>query len=348
MANDEKTEAFDILTCPKCGANMELASEGGRDTAVCPYCGFSRIIERGMTEEERKAHIRELAYERERARLKAEDEHRAEQEARANRGKRIAIAIVLAPIILGLLIGIFVSIFGDPTKALIDPFEDISVTFSGVDGSGSVKIAGRSGIRYSCENDGELSEGGKALITASSGDYRLKEKSREFTVTGLDRYITEAAMLDRECLDFLREHTVSALEKEFGATGDYLSSATKHYESWEWAPAGFYLAAKGAEADFVFDVIELTFKRGDAVVTKYAAYCFENAIKRSGGVAPLSFSREYFYGPTEDIGSLGDGSNPVWGSYMGVMTGYDTLEEALADIRADFADWNVFTKVGEA
>lgn len=345
MANDVKNETVDVLACPKCGANMELTSEGGRDTAVCPYCGFSRIIERGMTEEERKAHIRELAYERERARLKAEDEHKAEQEARANRGKRIAIAIVLTPIIIGLLIGIFVSIFGDPTKPLIDPFEDISVTFSGVDGSGRAKIVGKGGVRYSCEDDGELTEGGKALITASSDSCRLKEKSREFTVTGLSLYITDASMLDSECLEFLHGHTASALEKEFSSTGDYLSSATKHYESWEWAHAGTYIAAKGNEADRVFDVVELTFRRGDAVVTKYAVYCFENAVKINDGVAPISFGREYFYGPTEDIGSLGDGSNPVWGSYMGVMTGYGTLEEALSDIRADFAGWNVFRKV---
>lgn len=346
MTKETKTDLADILICPKCGANLELSSVDGRETAVCPYCGFSRIIELGMTEEERKQYLRELMYERERARLKAQEEHTALQDARVKRGRRIALAIVLTPIILGLLLGILISIFGDPTKPALDPFEDLTVFFSGPDGKGKAEISGKSGVSYRCENNGELTENGTAVIKASSDDYRLKGKSREYTVTGLDLYITESSMLDGDCIAFLREHTTAALEREFGTTGGYLSSATKHYESWEWEAADVFVISKGRFADRVFDVVELRFTNGDDTVVKYAAYCFENAVRRSGGIAPVSFDREYFYGPVSDIGALGAGSNPVWGTYMGVMTGYDSLEEFIVSIRADFADWTRIGSVG--
>lgn len=345
MANEVKNETEDLLVCSKCGANMELRTQEGRETAVCPYCGFTRILPRELTPEEREAHMHALAYERERARLKAEEEYNAAQNARVKRGRRIALAVILTPILIGVIIGIITAIFGDPTLERIDPFEEIAVTFSGLDGAGRANIIGHAGVTYSCENDGELSENGTALITASSSSYNLKQKKKEFTVTGLDLYVTEASMLDEECMVFLREFTKTAIEKEFGATGSYLSSATKFYESWEWKPAGVYLTASGSRTDKVFDVIELTFKKGDAVVTEYAAYCFENVVRRNSSVAPASFLRSYFYGPTIDIGSLGVGSNPVWGTYMGAMTGYDSMDELERSLRTDFAGWDSFQRL---
>ena len=343
MAQDFKKEAEELLVCAKCGANMELRSEDGRDVAVCPYCGFTRVLPNDKDDSAEA--LREYLYERERARLKAEDEHSAMLNARVKRGKRIALAIVLTPIILAVIAGVLISIFGDPTLERIDPFEGIKVTFTGVDGSGSVVIEGKPGVKYECRENGELEENGAAIIHAASESYNLKRKKCEYEVMGLDLYITDISMLDGEPAEFLRGQTVTEITKEFSATGAILSSATKHYDSYEWAPEGFILLAKGTRADKIYDVIRLTFTRGEAQVTRYAVICYENAVRRTGGIAPVSYSRSFFCGPVIDIGSMGEGSNHVWGTYMGVMTGFDTYEELESAIRTNNAEYTVFQKL---
>lgn len=343
MAQDIKNEPEELLVCAKCGANMELKNEDGRDIAVCPYCGFTRVIPK---EKEKNAeNLREYLYERERARLRAEDEHSALQNARIKRGKRIALAIVLTPFILAVIAGVLIAIFGDPTLERIDPFEGIKVTFSGIDGMGTVNIEGKPGVKYECRENGELEENGAAIIHAASESYNLKRKKCEYEVKGLDLYITDISMLDGEPAEFLRGQTVTEITKEFSATGAILSSATKHYDSYEWAPEGFILLAKGTRADKIYDVIRLTFTRGEAQVTRYAVICYENAVRRMGGIAPVSYSRSFFCGSVIDIGSMGEGSNPVWGTYMGAMTGFDTYEELESAIRTNNAEYTVFQKL---
>ncbi|MBQ4167327.1 MAG: hypothetical protein II590_03910 [Clostridia bacterium] len=343
MAQDFKKEAEELLVCAKCGANMELRSEDGRDVAVCPYCGFTRVLPNDKDDSAEA--LREYLYERERARLRAEDEHSAMRDARLKRGRRIALAIVLTPFILAVIAGVLIAIFGDPTLERIDPFEGIKVTFSGIDGMGTVNIEGKPGVKYECRESGKLEENGKAIVQAESEAYNLKRRKCEYDVTGLDLYITDISLLRGEPAEFLRGQTVTDIEKEFGATGAILSSATKHYDSYEWAPEGFILLAKGTRADKIYDVIRLTFTRGEAQVTRYAVICYENAVRRTGGIAPVSYSRRFFCGGITDIGSMGSGPDPVWGSYMGVMTGFDTYEELESAIRTNNAEYTVFQKL---
>ena len=42
---------------------------------------------------------------------------------------------------------------------------------------------------------------------------------------------------------------------------------------------------------------------------------------------------------------MGSGPDPVWGSYMGVMTGFDTYEELESAIRTNNAEYTVFQKL---
>ena len=62
MIMDTKTKPVveDLLKCPQCGANMELTEESGREKASCPYCGYSRVLERELTPEEKEALIRQM------------------------------------------------------------------------------------------------------------------------------------------------------------------------------------------------------------------------------------------------------------------------------------------------
>ena len=344
MIMDTKTKPVveDLLKCPQCGANMELTEESGREKASCPYCGYSRVLERELTPEEKEAHMRALSYEREKGRLKAEAEYEKQKRRRQNRPKYIALAILAAPIIIGLIIGLVNVFLGDPTKPRLDPFEDIAVTFSGADGSGSANIKGRSGVKYRIEDDGELSEGETVTIRAESDEYFLTSKSQKIKVEGLDIYVNDISMLDGEIVAILRERTAAAIASEFDATGEMLSSATKHYESYKWEPIGMDLVSDGERETHIFDVVELTFTRWGETVTRYAVYRFDGVLLHSSGITRVSWSREGFMGPTINIGSMSEGENPVWGTWMGVMEGFESVDEYLNYVRNNYASLKKF------
>lgn len=317
----------ELLKCPQCGGNMELLTGKDKHMAQCPYCGYSRILEKEQTKEEHDARLRELIYLNEKSRLRAQEEHNASQNARVRRGKRIALAIILIPFIIGIVFAVLKGIFGDPTLPSVDPFEGIKVTFSGTDGMGRADVSGVSGVRYTVSGNGTLSEGNTVVIKASSDSMNLTKKSESYVVKGLDLYLTDESMANEEVLSVLRETVSQAIDREFSSTGSMLSSATKHYDSYEWEEAGIYLVTDGKNESHVIEAVVLGFTRGNEKVTACAAYCFDDVILHPNGIAPVSWQWDGFIGRIMDIGSMGSGSDPMWGTYMGVMTGFDSVSE---------------------
>ena len=317
----------ELLKCPQCGGNMEFLTGAKKNMAQCPYCGYSRILEKEETKEEHDARLRVLIYHNEKTRLRAQEEHNASQNARVRRGKRIALAIVLTPFVIGIIFAILKGIFGDPTQPRVDPFEGLQITFSGTDGMGRAEVRGISGVRYHVEGDGLLEEGKTVVVTASSDSLYLTNKRESYVVKGLDFYLTDRSMANEEVLSVLRETVSQAIDREFGSTGSMLSSSTKHYDSYEWKEAGIYLVTNGKNESHVIEAVELEFTRGDEKVTACAAYGFDGVIIHPNGIAPVSWQRGGFIGPIMDIGKMGSGSNPVWGTYMGIMEGFGSVSE---------------------
>ena len=337
--NIEKT-----LKCPQCGANMELIEGKDEDKAICSYCGFSKFLAHELTPEEKAAHMQALSYEREKGRLKAEAEYEKAKRRRENRPKYIALAIIATPILIGVIIGVITAVFGDLTLPKLDPFKDAVITFTGPDGDGRAVVNGHSGVTYEVEDDGSLEEGANVTVKAESKDYFLTRKSEKVTVSGLDIYVTDLSQLDENLISALRARTAAAIDAEFSATGELLSSATKHYESYTWEPVSFDLVSDGKHENHVFDVIKLTFTRWDETVTRYAVYRFDGLLLRSSGIARLTWDREDFMGGTVEIGSMGEGKNPVWGTWMGVMTGFDTEDDYLSYVMNKYAGMTVFQR----
>lgn len=86
-----------------------------------------------------------------------------------------------------------------PTE--IDAFKDFDVTFSGISPMATAEFepsreVDGATVRYTCENNGTLRIGEPVTITASVNDkelYILEEESKEFTVEGVDTYISNPA-----------------------------------------------------------------------------------------------------------------------------------------------------------
>lgn len=344
MAEQMENQKEKTLKCPQCGANMELIEGKDEDKAVCSYCGFSKYLEHALSFEEKAAQMRALSYEREKGRLKAEAEYEKAKRRRENRPKRIVLAIIAAPILIGIVIGVIKAVFGDPTLPKLDPFDGITVAFTGPDGDGRAVVNGHSGVTYEIEDDGSLEEGQSVTVKAQSDNYFLTRKSEKVSVSGLDVYVTDISQLDEKLISALRARTAAAIDAEFSATGELLSSATKHYESYTWEPVSLDLVSDGKHENHVFDVIKLTFTRWDETVTRYAVYRFDGLLLHSSGIARLTWDREGFMGGTVEIGSMGEGKNPVWGTWMGVMTGFDTEDDYLSYVMNKYAGMTVFQR----
>lgn len=331
------------LKCPQCGANTELREADGRRVVTCPYCGYSEVRDREPEPESREEHdarLQQLIREREQARAQAERDFSRQQNAPAKKVGRILLAVLALPVVIGLVLGIYSSVFGDPARERVDPFQNADVAFSGVDGFGKVSVSGVSGVRYSCDGDGMLREGETVTVRAESDTFNLTEKRREYTVTGLDLYVTDSAQVTDAMLEMLRTKTAEAISKEFDATGSMLSSATKHYEHYEWEEKGLYFVTDGEDENHLIEAVEMTFTRGEDSVTAYAAYELEDVIIRRNSISAFTWEDSGFLGGFIDIGSITSGSNGAFGSYMGIMQGFESEAEIERWINGNYAHLN--------
>jgi|GEM_PF-3209247 len=176
------------MKCPNCGAPLSL--EEGQSHGVCSYCGSDWILENFNVDD-------------------ASDIQ--EKPVTKNKSKLIAGLIVAAIVAVGCISGL-VNKMAQPR---IDPFENLSVTFSGLDGEGT--------LSYKNTGTGDLSElvfkpskeyglSNGDIVTFKVRDlngYRFTRETTEFEVTGLDEYLSSLDQLSDEMQT--RIHNASAL-----------------------------------------------------------------------------------------------------------------------------------------
>ena len=147
----------------------------------------------------------------------------------------------------------------DLTEAeTFDPFEGLKVTFSGIDPNACAEITSipddYSALIYELDKSSELSEGEIVTVTVRPGNYYGSEDnmneeyinevgklplttSKEFTVSGIDKYVTELSQITDESLasmqsqaeDEFKAYAADSIKQEYGESlqkmdyvGDYL------------------------------------------------------------------------------------------------------------------------------
>jgi hypothetical protein len=110
---------------------------------------------------------------------------------------------------------------GLPELEDMDPFEGLTVSFTGISPEGQVEYtySGNSGFlddyAFQCDKTDGLRNGETVTISvsesyeaaANEAGYRLAEKSREYTVEGLDEYVTGYAELTEDFLAHAKQET---------------------------------------------------------------------------------------------------------------------------------------------
>lgn len=137
------------------------------------------------------------------------------------------------------------TVSGLPKAEVVDVFKDLSVSFTGINGQGTLKIDNNSdnlfaqSCTFKADNDIGLSNGEKVTIAVSydpenfvEPNYVPTTTSNTYTVSGLSEYISDTSNLDLSSIKKLESEFLKEVKGE--KENDYMFSYSnfKVYKSW--------------------------------------------------------------------------------------------------------------------
>lgn len=298
------------MTCPKCGASLK--PDLAKGNAVCEYCGHHILIEQEDTIEEIRVKAQSRAYGYYKAKLEAKAGKKEKY-----RGPKIG-AIVIGVIVL---IAIGSAAIQELAKPKINPFDYIEVSFQGKDGEGKLVMDARGSaedidvnrIEFDISKENDLLQGETISIHAASQDYRLAEKTRVYTVDGLDEYLKDLENVPEEVLDIIHRKAESSLDLN-------LESSKNVGAFIDMKPVKLFLTTDGKQTNELYDVFEVRFMTQAGEKTYYVMACFDSVVVRAGEQVSIDMSGGTYKGQLIQVED--------WLCIMG----YDSLEEIRADI----------------
>ena len=196
----------------------------------------------------------------------------------------------------------------------VDPFEDIEVTFSGTPPYVYPNWTNNSDddyLRYlwfNFEDYDSLDVGDTVTLTVDESEenalangYKFTQTSKEYTVSGVDSYVTSAADISADNLDSMKNEATDALDAYFANNNSYIGNSGFSYEG------SYYLVAKNSDTWGDTNVLYLVFS---TTVTS-AESAFEPTVV-------------YFPVKYTNIMALSDGSQNF--NTYGDIEGYTDLE----------------------
>lgn len=286
---------------------MKLLERPSGIRLICDYCGFETLPVKERTPEEQAE-----ALERTRQRVR-------KLETAAVRKRRRIILLIFAAAAVAFLI--MAAVFLHSRLPSVDPFEYVSVSFSGGSGKGEAEMTIRnddkvdtSKIRYVLSQSFGLSEGDVIRIDAESDDYQLTKKREMVTVKGLDTYLTDLDSLSDEAIAVIhaKSEAVSLRNRE-------RSSEIVH-DCIYCEPTRMYLLTDEGSRNLLYDVYEAGFAMDhDEVYRVYLVTYYENIIVRDTKPVTIDYGRSFYDGNTLQFGES------IF--HQSTISGYETLEE---------------------
>ena len=302
------------LTCPKCGGTMEPDRAHG--SLTCPFCGYEQLLMPSEADS-----IEEKAYARQKGILQANAEA-----DKAKKRSRIKVRLIIFGVIAAFIAAlVLIGVVYNAVAPKVDPFEYITVEFSGKTGEGSASVVYKEvpdsevdprAITYTVSPRNYLSEGDTVTVIASSIEYTLSSKSKTYTVEGLDKYLTDLTSLSENALTMIHNKSDILVDSVKG----YASTSTKA-KSVE--PCIMYLATDG-NTNMLYDVYKLVFAEKDGSdCERFAVIYYKNVIVHDTDEPTMSYESTMYTGQIIQV---------LDNSYAGYMTGYKSLKDVKADI----------------
>ncbi|MBR4966408.1 MAG: hypothetical protein IKY53_07925 [Lachnospiraceae bacterium] len=283
------------MECPRCGAS--LSPEKGNAEVICQFCGAAFQIKDEVNLEEIRATAESKSYGYHKGKLRAEIEADAIK-------KQNSVNVFMPLIIIGtallLFAGTWMVIWLCMPK--VDPFACISVTFEGIDGDGTVSVRGTDPsvdinlIDYEISKDSYLSEGDSISIVARSGEYRLAERTKTYTVEGLTRYLNDLDNISGEALALI--HT-RAQEDQKSNLENVIS--TDSLISME--PIMLFLSTDGKKKNLLYDVFEARIDTPDGEIICYPVTVYNDVIIDKEKSASVKISYGMYCGNYINVGN---------------------------------------------
>lgn len=163
----------------------------------------------------------------------------------------------------------------DPVE--VDAFKDFEVSFSGISPSASVeypKSQELDGVTVHYKLDGDqyrFKDGDTVTVTASLSNseyYYLKEESKTFTVSGVEKYITDNDELLPETLDTIRSKGDAVMAEKIQNWGYFTYHGFEYvgYEFWSRQEDNFM---GNVNAVYLYYKINITDENGEAFSSYY-------------------------------------------------------------------------------
>lgn len=117
----------------------------------------------------------------------------------------------------------------------VDPFKDIEVEFSGVDGNVTVKVTNNSkdeylkNLYYSVDKSDNISVGDKITVkldvteeSAKSNGVVLKKTEKTFTCKSADKYVEKLSQIDENSLKELKKQSLDIINSKLGTDTQFI------------------------------------------------------------------------------------------------------------------------------
>lgn len=312
------------LKCPSCGANMHLSED--KMEAVCPYCSYTFLLEKEVSIEELSQNEEKLSYARKVGEQKAiEDTIR-----RKKKHKILSIIICISILLTICTVTFLINYFS--LEYMQNPFECINVEFTGVDGDGNIKITDTNkcenytDIQYNSSKQDKLNEGDKIIVRATSSRYRFGTSSKEYTVSGLSKFIISLDELTDEMLNKLHGFSYAHLKDNLGITfqGEVVNLT----------PYKLFLYTNGQSKNILYDVYKISIKTASGnIYDKFVVAYYKDFVILNNSEL-FSYSKLYHCGNTILAGDLNE-YNAMSKNYAGFITGFKSIDDFKIYINKD-------------
>ena len=305
------------LSCPRCNGTMEYNKI--KSELFCPYCRHRIVVKEEENLEELLLKEKKLSYARADGRNLAEEKAMKRRKMQNTLDKLRKVFIIFICIFAFIAIPRSITYFSKPN--IDDPFEYITVTFSGITGNGQA-IINKSGekssnITYKLSKERELQEGETITITATSDIYRFNKNSKSIKVQGLNNYLFSLNDLNNEMREFIHSKSYdflkNRLEKSFSFRGEIVSLE----------PYKMYLSTNNINKNILYDVYSAKIKaKTETIYEKFVIAGYENTIIVNEDNDLIRFSGLNLIGRT-----IVGGSNINSRDYIGVITGFENIND---------------------
>ena len=313
------------LVCPSCGGRMELSADG--EKAACPYCGHKLLIEREENGQEE--------YERRMAKARAEEDIKDLQRKRERKRRLKAWLIALCAVALICLINALIP--DSPMHKLIfprtvDPFPDVSVTFSGMSGEGraELQLSNRADAEYADPAWFEiipktgLHNGDTVTVKAKApAGWRFEPAEKQFTVEGLTAWVLTIDQLSADNIAAIHANTERLIREDWE---EIVSSPFAREMTYTPYRMYLFLADENnaRERNVLYDTYEVKVTREDgSIFTGYEACRYHDLKVPTDGVLTAGYG---------SLQGFNFGFNHGF-SYAQSFSGWTDAAEMEADLR---------------